>query len=170
MTDTHTQPPAPASPRTVGWLRVESFRTREEMGAASARAIATELRERLGRQSQVRMIFAAAPSQAETLRRLREERRIDWDRVTSLSYGSSTSGLPAHAPQRLAHWLNATLFNHLPFAAVHRIVPEPDPAAAAKAYASHLADAPIDIVCLGIGVNGHIAFNDPTSGGLPGST
>lgn len=160
MTDTHTQPPAPSSPRTVDWLRVESFRTREEMGAASARAIATELRERLGRQSQVRMIFAAAPSQAETLRRLREERRIDWDRVTAF-HMDEYIGLPADAPQRFAHWLDAALFDHLPFTAVHRIVPEPDPAAAAKAYASHLADAPIDIVCLGIGVNGHIAFNDP---------
>lgn len=40
-------------------------------------------------------------------------------------------------------------------------MPEPDPTAAAEAYAERLAEAPIDIVCLGIGVNGHIAFNDP---------
>jgi glucosamine-6-phosphate deaminase len=44
---------------------------------------------------------------------------------------------------------------------VHRIVPEPDPEAAARAYAVALDAAPIDIVCLGIGVNGHLAFNDP---------
>jgi len=39
--------------------------------------------------------------------------------------------------------------------------PEPDPEAACAHYAALLAEAPIDIVCMGIGVNGHIAFNDP---------
>ncbi len=160
VTDTHTQSPAPASHRTVGRLRIESYRTRAEMGAASASAIATELRERLSRQSEVRMVFAAAPSQAEALRRLREEPEIDWDRVTAF-HMDEYIGLAADAPQRFARWLDEALFAHLPFAAVHHIVPEPDPAAAAEAYAARLAEAPIDIVCLGIGVNGHIAFNDP---------
>jgi glucosamine-6-phosphate deaminase len=160
VTDTHAQPPTPVSHRTVDRLRVQSYRTRAEMGAASASAIATELRERLSRQSQVRMIFAAAPSQTETLRRLREEPGIAWDRVTAF-HMDEYIGLPADAPQRFAHWLDEALFAHLPFAAVHHIVPEPDPAAAAEAYAARLAEAPIDVVCLGIGVNGHIAFNDP---------
>jgi glucosamine-6-phosphate deaminase len=160
VTDTPTQSPAPVSHRTVEQLRIESYRTRAEMGAASASAIATDLRERLSRQSQVRMIFAAAPSQAETLRRLREEQGIDWDRVTAF-HMDEYIGLPADAPQRFAHWLDEALFAHLPFAAVHHIVPEPDPTTAVETYAACLAEAPIDLVCLGIGVNGHIAFNDP---------
>ena len=155
-----TQPPAPVSQRTVDRLPVESYRTRAEMGTASASAIATDLRERLSRQSQVRMIFAAAPSQAETLRHLREEQGIDWDRVTAFHMDEYID-LPADAPQRFAHWLDEALFAHLPFAAVHHIVPEPDPTTAAETYAARLAGAPIDLVCLGIGVNGHIAFNDP---------
>jgi glucosamine-6-phosphate deaminase len=155
-----TQPPAPVSRRTVDRLLVECYRTRAEMGAASASVIAAELRERLSRQSQVRMIFAAAPSQAETLRRLREEQGIDWDRVTAF-HMDEYIGLPADAPQRFAHWLDDAVFAHLPFAAVHHIVPEPNPATSAETYAACLAEAPIDVVCLGIGVNGHIAFNDP---------
>lgn len=158
MTD--TQPPPPLRHRTVDQLGVESYRTRAEMGAASAGAIAAELRERLSRQSQVRMIFAAAPSQTESLHRLREEPGIDWSRVTAF-HMDEYIGLPADAPQRFAHWLDNALFAHVPFAAVHHIVPEPDPAAAAEVYAARLAEAPIDVVCLGIGVNGHIAFNDP---------
>ncbi|QRM31826.1 6-phosphogluconolactonase [Microvirga sp. VF16] len=130
------------------------------MGAASAAAIATELRERLSRQPQVRMIFAAAPSQAETLRGLRDQKGIDWKRVTTF-HMDEYIGLPGEAPQRFARWLDDTLFAHLPFGAVHHIVPEPDPAAAAAAYSEKLAEASIDIVCLGIGVNSHIAFNDP---------
>ena len=158
VTDTPTQPPAPTSHRTVEQLHIESYRTRAEMGAASASAIATELRERLSRQSQVRMIFAAAPSQAGTLRRLREEQGINWDRVTAF-HMDEYIGLPADAPQRFTHWLDEALCAHLPFAAVHHIVP--DPVTAAETYAARLAEAPIDVVCLGIGVNGHIAFNDP---------
>ena len=135
VTDTPTQPPAPVNHRTVEQLRIESYRTRAEMGTASASAIATDLRERLSRQSQVRMIFAAAPSQAETLRHLREEQGTDWDRVTAF-HMDEYIGLPADAPQRFAHWLDEALFAHLPFAAVHRIVPEPDPAAAASLRSS----------------------------------
>jgi glucosamine-6-phosphate deaminase len=70
-------------------------------------------------------------------------------------------GLPAVAPERFAQWLQRHLFSRVPFASVHTIVPEQDPQATAAAYAEALAAAPIDIVCLGIGVNGHIAFNDP---------
>src|SRR5206468_270127 len=52
--------------------------------------------------------------------------------------------------------------DRVPFAAVHPIEPESDPHAEATRYAALLDAAPIDIVCLGIGVNGHIAFNDPS--------
>jgi glucosamine-6-phosphate deaminase len=70
-------------------------------------------------------------------------------------------GLPVGATERFAQWLQRHLFSRLPFASVHSIVPEPNAQQAAAAYADALAAAPIDIVCLGIGVNGHIAFNDP---------
>jgi glucosamine-6-phosphate deaminase len=106
------------------------------------------------------MIFAAAPSQGEMLAALREAPGIDWRRVTAF-HMDEYIGLPPGAPERFASWLDAQIFGRLPFASVHRIVPEPDPEAAAAAYAEKLAQAPIDIVCLGIGVNGHIAFNDP---------
>nr|MBA3326382.1 6-phosphogluconolactonase [Paracoccaceae bacterium] len=48
-----------------------------------------------------------------------------------------------------------------PFAAVHRIAAEGDPETAARGYAVLLDEAPVDVIVLGIGVNGHIAFNDP---------
>jgi glucosamine-6-phosphate deaminase len=49
----------------------------------------------------------------------------------------------------------------LPFAAVHLLEPGSDPETAAGEYAHRLAASPIDIVCCGIGSNGHLAFNDP---------
>jgi glucosamine-6-phosphate deaminase len=108
----------------------------------------------------MRMIFAAAPSQAEMIEALIAEPDVDWRRITAF-HMDEYIGLPAGAPQRFAVWLRERIFDRVPFAAVHPILPEGDPHAVAACYAALLDAAPIDIVCLGIGVNGHIAFNDP---------
>jgi len=146
--------------RQVGRMRVESYASRDGMAAASAVAVAAAMRQLLAQQPTVRMIFAAAPSQAEMLAALADAEGIDWRRVTAFHMDEYV-GLPAKAPERFATWLDRTLFDKVPFAAVHRIVPEPDPEKTVSDYAAALAAAPIDLVCLGIGVNGHIAFNDP---------
>jgi len=151
---------APPGIRLAGRMRVESYRSRPDMGRSAAEAIAVELRELLAWQGRVRMVFAAAPSQAEMLAALRAAPGIAWDRVTAF-HMDEYIGLPAGAPERFANWLDAHIFTALPFAAIHRIVPEPDAEVAAAKYAARLGEAPLDMVCLGIGVNGHIAFNDP---------
>lgn len=146
--------------RWVDQLRIEAFDSRDGMAARAAGDIAAELRRRLASQPGVRMIFAAAPSQADTLAALRREPGIDWHRVTAF-HMDEYIGLTPDAPERFAFWLDAHVFSRLPFATVHHIVPGPDAERTAADYAERLAEAPIDIVCLGIGVNGHIAFNDP---------
>ncbi|OWJ65933.1 6-phosphogluconolactonase [Inquilinus limosus] len=144
----------------VGGIDVQVHPGRAAMGRAAAAAVAEDLRRRLAGQGRVRMIFAAAPSQAEMLDALVAEPGIDWGRVTAF-HMDEYIGLAPDAPARFALWLRRHLFDRLPFGAVHLIDPGSDPAAAAAAYARLLAEAPIDIVCLGIGVNGHLAFNDP---------
>ena len=130
------------------------------MGAAAASAVGEALAATLLRQDRARMIFAAAPSQADMLDALRDLPGLDWSRVTAFHMDEYV-GLPAAAPQRFAAWLDARLFSRLPFGEVHRIVPGDDLDDEARRYAGLLGAAPIDIVCLGIGSNGHIAFNDP---------
>lgn len=130
------------------------------MGAAAARDVAAELRRRLERQPTVRMIFAAAPSQQEMLDALVVEPAIDWGRVTAF-HMDEYIGLPPDAPQRFAHWLDRHLFSRVKFGTVHRLDPGEDPDGEAARYAGQLAEAPVDVVCLGIGQNGHLAFNDP---------
>nr|WP_299748054.1 glucosamine-6-phosphate deaminase [Devosia sp.] len=130
------------------------------MGRAAARDIAEELRERLARQHSARLIFAAAPSQSDVLVALVSEPGIDWARVTAF-HMDEYIGLPEGAPESFAAWLDTHVFSRVPLAAANRIVPGADPAGIANAYATLLAKAPIDIVLLGIGVNGHVAFNDP---------
>ncbi|WP_117190754.1 6-phosphogluconolactonase [Rhizobium terrae] len=160
MSPATTLRPSPKTRRTFDRLAVESFATRAEMGAAAAADIAAALAERLSRQSNVRMVFAAAPSQADMLAALAAVPRIDWSRVTAF-HMDEYIGLDPASPARFANWLEAHVFNRIPFAAVHRMKPEPDADAEAARYAAIMNEAPIDFVCLGIGVNGHIAFNDP---------
>ena len=134
--------------------------SRIAMGAHAAADIAREIRACLEKQPGVRCIFAAAPSQSEMLAALREEKDIDWSRVTAF-HMDEYLGLAIDAPQRFGLWLRRAIFDHLPFAAVHLIEPEDSPEQAAAGYAAKLNAAPIDIVCCGIGSNGHLAFNDP---------
>jgi glucosamine-6-phosphate deaminase len=141
-------------------VNVQTFPDRESMGRAAAADVAAEIRERLGTQQSVRMVFAAAPSQQEVLDALAAEPDVDWSRVAAFHMDDYV-GLPADAPERFGNWLRAALFDRLPFQAVHLIDAGKEPEQAAADYAAELAAAPIDIVCLGIGVNGHIAFNDP---------
>ena len=130
------------------------------MGRKAATDVANELRRRLSQQSGVRMIFAAAPSQSEMLNALLEQPGIDWPRVTAF-HMDEYLGLPENAPQRFGSWLRRAIFDKLPFAAIHLLEPGNHPEAAAAQYAARLGQAPIDLVCLGIGANGHLAFNDP---------
>jgi len=150
----------PKTRRTVDRLSVESFADRTEMCMAAAVDIAAALKHQLREQAGVRMIFAAAPSQADMLEALCAIPGIDWNRITAF-HMDEYIGLAPGSSARFANWLDAHVFARMPFGVVHRIIPEPDAEVEARRYAERLAEAPIDFVCLGIGVNGHIAFNDP---------
>jgi glucosamine-6-phosphate deaminase len=145
---------------TLNALKIHVAESRSAIGERAAADIALEIRTRLEKQPDVRMIFAAAPSQSEMLAALREEKDIDWSRVAAF-HMDEYLGLPADAPQRFGLWLRRAIFDHLPFAAVYLLEPGDNPAQTAAAYAAKLQALPIDIVCCGIGSNGHLAFNDP---------
>lgn len=134
--------------------------TREELGALAARDIGDALRSALRRKSRVRMIFAAAPSQSEMLHALVREPDIDWKRVSAFHMDEYLD-LPEDAPQRFGLWLNREFFRHVPLGEVNLIEPGNNPEVACSAYAAKLAEAAIDFVLLGVGTNGHLAFNDP---------
>jgi glucosamine-6-phosphate deaminase len=144
----------------TGSLKVETFADRKALGSAAAHEIATELRSVLTAKGSARVIFAAAPSQAETLTALAAEPDIDWGLVTAFHLDEYI-GLTSDAPQGFGNWLRAAIFDRLAFAEVNYIRVGWDPVVAASDYATLLSAAPIDIVCLGIGMNGHLAFNDP---------
>jgi glucosamine-6-phosphate deaminase len=141
-------------------LTVHIEESHSAMGARAAADIACEIHACLNKQADVRMVFAAAPSQSEMLAALREQRGIDWSRVTAF-HMDEYLGLRADAPKRFGLWLQHAIFDQLPFSSVQIIEPGDNPEQAAANYAEKLNAAPIDIVCCGIGTNGHLAFNDP---------
>jgi len=145
---------------TMNMLSLYLAESRLAMGRRAAEDVASAIRTLLEKQVGVRMIFAAAPSQAEMLAALREQPGIDWKRVTAF-HMDEYIGLSVSAPQRFALWLRQHIFDHLPFEAIHCIEPGVDPEQTAAYYGELLNEAPIDIVCCGIGSNGHLAFNDP---------
>ena len=71
------------------------------------------------------------------------------------------STLPEDAPQRFGPWLKRVLFDRVRVGTVHLMKPTADGQDCIRDYTRLLDEAPIDIVCCGIGVNGHLAFNDP---------
>ncbi|WP_437887805.1 6-phosphogluconolactonase [Phytobacter sp. V91] len=141
-------------------LTIKSYSDRILLGRNAAQDIAKALRQRLAQQSEVRIIFAAAPSQQETLDELRRIEGIDWKRVSAF-HMDEYIGLSAEAPQRFGNWLTHVFFRHLSLKEVNLIEPEKGVAACIDAYSKKLSAAPIDFVIMGIGVNGHLAFNDP---------
>ncbi len=128
-------------------------------GAAAGAAAARLLREAIGRRGEARVVFASAPSQDEMVRTLGAAPGIDWSRVQSLHLDEYRGIAPEH-PAAFGQWL----VDRLPAAALpglERIRTDGDPQAEVERYGALIEEGPIDLVCLGIGVNGHVAFNEP---------
>jgi glucosamine-6-phosphate deaminase len=150
----------PLHSTTIDSLKVKVYADRRFMGQAAGGEVAARLKQKLKEQRLVRMIFAAAPSQLEMLARLAAEPDIDWSRVTAF-HMDEYIGLPPDSPQLFSRFLQRHLFDKVKPGSVHPIDSTNDPEAECRRYAALLQRAPIDIVCLGIGENGHLAFNDP---------
>ncbi|MBL7699911.1 MAG: glucosamine-6-phosphate deaminase [Chitinophagaceae bacterium] len=145
----------------VDKLRVKIFETRPGMGAAAAYDISEKLKELLLKKDFVNMIFAAAPSQNEFLAFLSHRQGIDWERVNAFHMDEYV-GLEKNARGSFGQFLNERIFGKVPFNKVYYINGNAlDLAVECNRYAGLLHQLPPDIVCMGIGENTHIAFNDP---------
>ena len=142
------------------YLGVQVFDNRQAMGEAAAEAVGRYLRQRLAQHEDVRVAFAAAPSQDDFLAALVAQ-PLDWTRVVAFQLDEYL-GLPDDHPQRFSRYLQAHLFDRVPMGTVHTMQAHvSDGEAEAMRYARLLRAAPLDLACLGIGENGHLAFNDP---------
>ena len=142
-------------------LKVEIYENRMLMGKSAARDIKAKIAELLAEKQEINIIFAAAPSQNDVLKSLVEDKEIEWNRVNAY-HMDEYIGLDKDAPQGFGNFLKAHIFGLVPFKSVNYIdITTTNPNAEADRYGKLLNENPTDIVIMGIGENGHIAFNDP---------
>jgi glucosamine-6-phosphate deaminase len=145
----------------AGQITVVVESDRQSLGIAAARRAADVVKSVLEREERARIVFAAAPSQNEMLTALIAMPGIDWSRVEAF-HMDEYIGLPSHAPQLFGTYLMERIFSKVGIGAIHLMDGQaPDPGAECARYALLLQERPADLVCLGIGENGHLAFNDP---------
>lgn len=142
-------------------LTVNVYENRTLMGEAAAKDIKAKIADLLSKKDEINMIFAAAPSQNDVLKSLVEDKDIEWNRVNAY-HMDEYIGLDKDAPQGFGNFLKAHIFGLVPFKSVNYIdITTTNPEKEAERYGKLLLENPTDIVIMGIGENGHIAFNDP---------
>jgi len=140
-------------------LQVKVFDSRAEMGRGAASDAVAYLKQLMAEQEVVNIIFAAAPSQNEFLATMVDS-DVDWSRVNAF-HMDEYIGLPSNAPQGFGNFLHRAIFGKVPFRSVNYINGQNVPEDTLKQYKALLKENKVDIVFMGIGENGHIAFNDP---------
>lgn len=142
-------------------LKVNVYENRTLMGEAAAKDIKERIISLLSQKPEINMIFAAAPSQNDVLKALVEDKDIEWNRVNAY-HMDEYIGLDKNAPQGFGNFLKSHIFGLVPFKSVNYIdITTTNPEGEAERYGKLLLENPTDIVIMGIGENGHIAFNDP---------
>lgn len=145
----------------VDELNIQVYENRALMGQAAAKATSERIRQLLKENDTINIIFAAAPSQNEFLENLINEKEIDWSRIRAFHMDEYVD-LDKDAPQRFGNFLKERIFEKVPFKSVFYLDGNaPDLDEECSRYAELLKEFPAEIVCMGIGENAHIAFNDP---------
>jgi len=142
-------------------MKVKIYETRSQMGDEAAYEVSKKIKELLLTREFVNIIFAAAPSQNEFLSSLSKQQDVDWSRINAFHMDEYV-GLDENAPQRFGQFLKDRIFDKVPFNKVYYINGNADdPYVECHRYSNLLKQYPADIICMGIGENTHIAFNDP---------
>ncbi len=141
-------------------LTVKIAETRKEMGEIAAADICSAMKALLDSKEEINIIFAAAPSQNDVLQALVAS-DVEWNRVNAY-HMDEYIGLDRKAPQGFGNFLMEHIFGKVPFKSVNLIDCEAvNSEKECERYAKLLEEHPADLIIMGIGENGHIAFNDP---------
>lgn len=155
--------PAPRPLRTfdVDSLRIEVHADRRGLGQAAAAFLANALLESSDGRERLGMMFASAPSQVETLEALMNVPGLPWSIVEAFHLDEYL-GLPTSHPRSFARFLREHVADRVPLAAAHYLDGETSDAEhECRRYGDLLADVGLDLGCVGVGENGHVAFNEP---------
>ena len=132
-----------------------------ELGKVSAAAAIEGIINAIKQKGQANVILATGASQFETLKNLVEDTTIDWSKVV-MFHLDEYIGLPETAPASFRKYLKERFLNLVsPLKASYLVNGETDPEVECKRLNQIITDHPIDVALVGIGENGHLAFNDP---------
>jgi glucosamine-6-phosphate deaminase len=141
-------------------MRLRVFEDRNSMGGAAAEQGAAAIRRAILENGKARIIGASAASQFEFLEALIAAPEIDWKRV-ELFHLDEYIGLPMTHPASFCKFLRERLIEKTGLTKYHLLNGEEDPGMVIRRTNQAISAAPIDIAFVGIGENGHLAFNDP---------
>jgi len=142
-------------------VEVLTFATKAEMAEAAASQATRILREAIARSGRARVIAATGASQFEFLEALMASSHIAWGKVVFFHLDEYV-GLPETHPASFRRYLKERIVARVHPAAFHFIAGDaPDPSAEARRVGALLVEQPVDVAFVGIGENGHLAFNDP---------
>jgi glucosamine-6-phosphate deaminase len=142
-------------------MLLKVFNDKSSLGKAAADQAASAIRRAIAQRGRARIIAATAASQLEFLDALTKAQNIDWTKVEAFHLDEYV-GLPVTHPGSFRKMLLEQLVGKTGITRYHLLDGDADdPAEVVGRVGKELASAPIDIAFLGIGENGHIAFNDP---------
>ena len=142
-------------------LPVRIYASESEMATDVAQSVHNYLVETIAKQGQVAAILATGNSQIQFLKKLVDLGGIDWSRMTLFHMDeylgideNHSACFRRYMRERVENKVNPKVFHYLGGDA-------PEPIAECERYEALLKAQPIDLCCMGVGENGHIAFNDP---------
>lgn len=146
---------------TVGKLKVESFATADAAAHVAAEDAARLIRERSRDRESIGVVFATGASQLAILNALVARDDVPWEKIIGVHLDEYV-GISPDNPGSFRHYLVKYLTSRVRLRAFHAIEGDaPDPAAVCDRYARLLQEVRPEVCLMGIGENGHLAFNDP---------
>jgi len=141
-------------------MRIRVLEGRKPLGKAAAEQGAAAIQRAIAENGRARIIGASAASQFEFLEELTSTPGIDWKKV-ELFHLDEYIGLPKTHPASFCKFLQDRLIAKTGIANYHLLDGEKDPTEVIRATSEAISAALIDVAFVGIGENGHLAFNDP---------
>jgi len=141
-------------------MQIVVFPDKSQLAKAAAENAAATLRLAIQKQGLARIIAATGASQFEFLEELTKAPEIDWQRV-EMFHLDEYLGIPATHPASFRKYLRERLIDKVGLKRYHLLDGEGDASAVIAQTTAEIQKAPIDIAFVGVGENGHLAFNDP---------
>lgn len=140
-------------------MKIEIYNSSSELGKTAAKHVAQLLRTAIQKNGAANIILATGASQFETLNQLIIE-DVDWNKVT-MFHLDEYIGLHETHPASFRKYLQERFISKVDLKDVYLINGETDPQQECKRLNEIIVQHPIDVALVGIGENGHLAFNDP---------